>query len=52
MTLRCYTGVVRWLLGPDHVRFRLDVVEVNGDRPARKIGAEAIDECHDVLLPE
>ena len=42
-------AVVR--LGPVAQHRRLDVVEVDGDRCARKIGAEAIDECHGVLLP-
>ena len=39
-------AVVR--LGPVAQHRRLNVVELDGDRCARKAGAEAIDECHGV----
>jgi hypothetical protein len=41
-------AVVR--LGPVAQRRRLDVVELDGDGPAGKVDAEAIDECHGALL--
>ena len=36
-------------LGPIAQHRRLNVVELDGDRCARKVGAEAIDEGHGVL---
>jgi hypothetical protein len=41
-------AVVR--LGPITQHRRLDVVELHGDRAARKVTAEAVDQCHGALL--